>query len=394
MIKGSMTESAKDSAPSSTKVTPFSNLTVVEISNSVAAPFAGQIFSEMGARLVKVEKPTGDDARGWGPPFWEGASAYFQALNRNKLSVVCDLRDSQEVGALVDFIVAHADIVIQNLRPGQVEKLGIDGPTLLQKKPSLIYCNLGAFGRTGPLKDKPGYDPLMQAFGGIMSTTGEPGRPAVRVGASLVDMGTGMWAVIGALTALLERGQTGLGRVVDVSLFETASCWVSLMASQYLASGELAQRQGSGASGIVPYKGYATSDGELVIAAGSDKLFRALAIVLGHEHWVSDSRFSDNPSRVQHQNELYGLIDPLIAQHTTDHWIEVLDVAGIPCAPVNNLAQMLSHPQTKALGLVQDVPGTEMKFLGLPLSFDGERPAPTAPPPKLGEHNDLLKRGY
>ncbi len=386
-----MNDYPKDTAEIRSGVTPFSNLTVVEISNSVAAPFAGQIFSELGARLIKIEKPTGDDARSWGPPFWEGASAYFQALNRNKLSVACDLRNPKEVSALVEFIVEHADIVIQNLRPGQVEKLGIDGPTLLKKKPTLIYCNLGAFGRVGPLKDRPGYDPLMQAFGGIMSTTGEPGRPAVRVGASLVDMGTGMWAVIGALAAVLERHQTGRGRVVDVSLFETASCWVSLLASQYLASGELAQRQGSGASGIVPYKGYVTADGEVVIAAGSDKLFKALAGVLGQEQWLDDPRFRDNPSRVEHQVELYALIDSLIAKQSTEHWLEVLDKAGIPCAPVNNLAQMLDHPQTQALGLVQEVPGTKMRFLGLPLSFDGQRPTPLSAPPKLGEHSHLLQ---
>jgi crotonobetainyl-CoA:carnitine CoA-transferase CaiB-like acyl-CoA transferase len=371
---------------------PFAGLTVIEISNSVAAPFAGQIFSELGARLIKVEKPTGDDARGWGPPFWEGASAYFQALNRNKLSVVCDLRNAEQVSALIDLIVEQADVVIQNLRPGQVEQLGIDGPTLLAKKPSLVYCNLGAFGKEGPLKSKPGYDPLMQAFGGIMSTTGEAGRPAVRVGASLVDMGTGMWAVIGALGALLERKTTGKGRVVDVSLFETATCWVSLLASQYLATGELATRQGSGVSGIVPYKGYQTADGEVVIAAGSDKLFRKLAQVLGHPQWADDPRFVDNPSRVTHKEVLYGLIEPLVALSTTEHWLEQLEAAGIPCAPVNDLAQMLAHPQTEALGLVQDVPGTSMRFLGLPLSFDGVRPAPRSAPPKLGEHNDLLKR--
>ena len=371
---------------------PFAGLTVIEISNSVAAPFAGQIFSELGARLVKVEKPTGDDARGWGPPFWEGASAYFQALNRNKLSVVCDLRDPDDVKGLIEFIVAEADIVIQNLRPGQVEKLGIDGPTLLGLKPSLIYCNLGAFGRVGPLKDKPGYDPLMQAFGGIMSTTGEPDRPAVRVGASLVDMGTGMWSVIGTLSALLERQQTGRGRVVDVSLFETATCWVSLMASQYLASGELASRQGSGASGIVPYKGYVTSDGEIVIAAGSDKLFRKLSEVLNHPEWPEDPKFCDNPNRVENKALLYSQIEALIAQHTTAHWMEVLDAAGIPCSPVNNLEQMLEHPQTQALGLIQDVPDTDMRFLGLPLSFDGVRPTARSAPPKLGEHTELLNR--
>ena len=313
-------DNAKSQQPDHTlSASPFAGLTVIEISNSVAAPFAGQIFSELGARLIKVEKPEGDDARGWGPPFWEGASAYFQALNRNKLSIVCDLRDAEQIERLKALILSEADIVIQNLRPGQVEKLGIDADTLLALKPSLIYCNLGAFGRQGPLKDKPGYDPLMQAFSGIMSTTGEPGRPSVRVGASLVDMGTGMWAVIGSLGALLERQHTGKGRVVDVSLFETASCWVSLMASQYLASGELASRQGSGASGIVPYKGYVTSDGEVVIAAGSDKLFRKLTVVLNRPEWATDPRFVDNPNRVKHQTILYGLIEPLIAQQSTDY---------------------------------------------------------------------------
>ncbi|MFY9347414.1 MAG: CoA transferase [Orrella sp.] len=385
-------DNAKSQQPDHTlSASPFAGLTVIEISNSVAAPFAGQIFSELGARLIKVEKPEGDDARGWGPPFWEGASAYFQALNRNKLSIVCDLRDAEQIERLKALILSEADIVIQNLRPGQVEKLGIDADTLLALKPSLIYCNLGAFGRQGPLKDKPGYDPLMQAFSGIMSTTGEPGRPSVRVGASLVDMGTGMWAVIGSLGALLERQHTGKGRVVDVSLFETASCWVSLMASQYLASGELASRQGSGASGIVPYKGYVTSDGEVVIAAGSDKLFRKLTVVLNRPEWATDPRFVDNPNRVKHQTILYGLIEPLIAQQSTDYWVDVLETHGIPCSPVNNLAQMLAHPQTAAMGLVQDVPGTAMRFLGLPLSFDGQRPSPRSAPPKLGEHNSLLK---
>ena len=373
---------------------PFAGLTVVEISTSVAAPFAGHIFSELGARLVKVEKSTGDDARGWGPPFWEGASAYFQALNRNKLSVVCDLRSAEDLQALTDFIVAEADVVIQNLRPGQVEKLGLDGETLTALKPSLIYCNLGAFGKTGPLKDRPGYDPLMQAFSGIMSTTGEPGRPAVRVGASLVDMGTGMWAVIGTLSALLKRQHTGKGGIVDVSLFETASCWVSLIGAQVLATGEVPQRQGSGASGIVPYRGYITQDGEVVIAAGSDKLFSLLANVLGHPEWVTDPRFVDNPSRVNNQKELYGMIEALVAKHSTEYWIEVLEKAGIPCSPVNNVLQMLEHPQTQALGLVQDVPGTQMRFLGLPLSFDGVRPKPLAPPPKLGEHSDILKESH
>lgn len=371
---------------------PFAGLVVIELGNSVAAPFAGQILGELGARVIKIEKADGDDARRWGPPFWEGASPFFQALNRNKKSVVCDLRDPQQIQELKQYICEHADIVIQNLRPGHVEKLGLDADSLLAQQPRLIYCNLGAFGKVGPLKDRPGYDPLMQAFGGIMSTTGEPGRPSVRVGASIVDMGTGMWGIIGILTALLERQQSGVGKVIDVSLYETATTWVSLLAAQYLSNGELAVKQGSGASGIVPYKGYMTSDGELVIAAGSDALFKALSTTVGKPEWASDPRFTDNPRRVENQTALYTMLDAIIVTQPTDYWVEKLEAAGVPCAPVNNLAQMVAHPQTQALGLMQDVPGTGMRFIGLPISFNGVRPKPYAAPPKLGEHSELISK--
>ena len=369
---------------------PFAGLVVIELGASVAAPFACQILGELGARVIKIEKGDGDDARRWGPPFWEGAGAFFQALNRNKESVVCEMRDATQLGALRDFILEHADVVIQNMRPGLVESLGLDGATLLAGRPSLIYCNLGAFGRTGPLKDRPGYDPLMQAFSGIMSTTGEPGRPSVRVGASIVDMGTGMWGVIGILTAMLERQTTGRGRIVDVSLFETASCWVSLLAAQYLASGKMAGKQGSGAPGIVPYKGYVTSDGEILVSAGSDSLFRKVAGVVGHPEWAEDPRFVDNPARVANQQLLYGMLDEILARHSTAHWVEAFEAVGVPCSAINDIAQMLAHPQTEALGLIQDVPGTGMRFIGLPLSFDGQRSAPYGAPPKLGEHTEKI----
>jgi crotonobetainyl-CoA:carnitine CoA-transferase CaiB-like acyl-CoA transferase len=225
-----------------------------------------------------------------------------------------------------------------------------------------------------------------------MSTTGEPGRPSVRVGASIVDMGTGMWGIIGILTAFLERQQSGVGKVIDVSLYETATTWVSLLAAQYLSNGEVAAKQGSGASGIVPYKGYMTSDGELVIAAGSDALFKALSTTVGKSEWATDPRFIDNPRRVEHQAELYAMLDAIIVTQPTDYWVEQLEAAGVPCAPVNNLAQMVAHPQTQALGLMQDVPGTGMRFIGLPISFDGVRPKPYAAPPKLGEHSALISK--
>lgn len=370
--------------------TPLAGIVVVELGNSVAAPFAGQILGDLGAEVIKVEKADGDEARKWGPPFWEGASATFQPLNRNKKSVVCDLRDAGQVAALKSLIAQRADVVLQNLRPGQVDTLGLDGATLMQDTPDLIYCNMGAFGRAGPYKDRPGYDPLMQAFGGIMSTTGEPGRPPVRVGASIVDMGTGMWAVIGILTALHTRAATGKGTVVDVSLFETAATWVSLFVSQYQASGDLPDKHGSGANGIVPYRAYATKDSDLVVAAGSDALFRRLAQVLGHPQWTQEERFASNPKRVEHQVSLYGLIEDEMSRRTSAEWIALLDAAGIPCAPVQNVAQMLAHEQTVALGLLQAVPESAMKFIGLPVSFDGVRPALRSRPPRLGEHTDEL----
>lgn len=373
-----------------TAVQPFAGLVVVELGHSVAAPFAAHILSELGAKVVKIEKKSGDDARQWGPPFWEGSSALFQALNRNKASVVCDFHDPSHVEAVKSYIQAEADVVLQNLRPGQVEKIGIDGPTLCAAKPGLIYCNLGAFGSEGPLKDRPGYDPLMQAFGGIMSTTGEEGRPAVRVGASIVDMGTGLWAMIGILTALYERQTTGLGRVVDVSLFETATSWMSLIASQYLASGQLPQKQGSGAAGIAPYKAYATRDGEIVVAAGSDGLFKRLAHAVNHPEWLDDPRFVDNPTRVQHQLALYGLLDAILLTRDTQTWMTCFEDAGIPCSAVQNIGQMVAHPQTQALKLIQDVPGTGMRFFGLPLRLDGQRPESRSAPPQLGEHQHMI----
>ena len=369
---------------------PFADLVVIELGHSVAAPFAGQILGDLGAEVIKVEKPDGDDARKWGPPFWEGASATFQTLNRSKRSVVCDLRSPRDRDALLALVRERADVLLQNLRPGQVDELGLDGPSLLKIKPSLIYCNVGAFGRHGPLRGRPGYDPLMQAFGGVMSTTGEPGRPSVRVGPSIVDMGTGMWAVIGILAALRDRAATGKGAIVDVSLFETTSCWVSLLASQYLASGESPGKQGSGASGIAPYKAYATRDGELVVAAGSDGLFRSLAEVVGHPEWIADPRFVNNPARVHNQVELYRLLDEIMLSRDSAHWIERLEAAGVPCSPVQSIAQMVSHAQTAALGLVQPVPDSDMRFIGLPLSINGERPQPSRRPPKLGEHTGEL----
>ncbi|PRX96433.1 crotonobetainyl-CoA:carnitine CoA-transferase CaiB-like acyl-CoA transferase [Paraburkholderia sp. BL25I1N1] len=368
---------------------PLRDIVVIELGHSVAAPFAGQIFADLGATVIKVEKSSGDDARGWGPPFWEGAASLFQTLNRNKQSVVCNLRDAQQLLALKRLIHESADVVIQNLRPGQVAKLGLDAKTLRAEKPELIYCNMGAFGNKGPLKDHPGYDPLMQAFGGIMSTTGEPGQRSVRVGPSIVDMGTGMWAAIGVLTALYQRKSSGSGADVDVSLFETAVSWMSVFACQYMSSGEVPGKSGSGSASIVPYKSYLTEDGELVVAAGNDALFQKLCVVIGMPELASDPQYIDNKSRVLNHKALYAILDPVFLQRPSDEWTSILETAGIPCAPVNDTAEMVNHPQTADLGIIAPVPGTDMRMVGLPITLNGERPTPYRAPPMLGEHTDL-----
>lgn len=364
---------------------PLAGVVVVELGHSVAAPFAGQVLCDLGAEVVKVEKPGGDDARQWGPPFVDGAAATFQALNRGKRSVVADLRDARQMADLLQLIDARADVVLQNMRPGQVDALGLDAATLRRRKPSLVYCNLGAFGAPGPLADRPGYDPLMQAFGGIMSVVGEPGRPPVRVGPSIVDMGSGLWAALGIVCALMRRRETGEGAVVDVSLFETAASWMTMYAAQYLASGELPRKNGSGQAGIVPYRAYRTADGDLVVAAGNDALFRRLCEVLGQAQWADDPRFADNPARVRNADALYALLEPCFLAHGNAEWSARLDDAGVPCAPVQDVGAMLRHPQAQALGIARRAPGSSIPMIGLPVRFDGVRPGANRPAPALGE---------
>lgn len=370
---------------------PLSGIVVVELGHSVAAPFAAQILADLGARVVKMEKPeTGDDARVWGPPFWHGAAATFQGLNRNKLSVTVDLKNDLECKRLADFIVKEADAVVQNMRPGLVSKIGLDSEALRSRNPALIYCNLGAFGEVGPMKNSTGYDPLVQAFSGIMSVTGEEGRPPVRVGPSIIDMGAGMWCAIGILAALNRRNQTGNGCTVDNSLFETALSWMTIPFANTLASGKSPGRTGSETPMLVPYKAFHASDRYIVIAAGNDNLFRKLCNVLGENGWAEDARFSTNASRVQNRDQLNKLIQKTISTAPAKFWVGKLEAVGVPCALMQNVEEVLSHPQTDALGMLVQPNESELRLIGLPLRFDGKRPEVTSAPPALGEHSSIL----
>jgi crotonobetainyl-CoA:carnitine CoA-transferase CaiB-like acyl-CoA transferase len=369
---------------------PLQGIVVVELGTSVAGPFGAQILGDLGAAIVKIENPgTGDDARGWGPPFWHGAAATFQSLNRNKRSVAVDFKDAARRDKLRRFIIRRADVVLQNLRPGLVARFGLDH-TLIDEKPELIYCNLGSFGDRGPLRDQPGYDPLMQAFGGIMSITGEADRPPVRVGPSIIDMGAGMWCAIGILAALAQRAQTGKGCRLDTSLFETALAWMTIPAATTLASGREPGRMGTETSILAPYKAFKASDKYLIIAAGNDNLFRRLCEVLGHKEWGDDPRFRTNAERVANRTGINEMIDGIIATAPCAEWIEKLSKVGVPCAPLQSVKDVLAHPQTLALDMLRQAPGSDMTLMGIPLRFDGTRLPFRSSPPKLGEDTQAI----
>jgi crotonobetainyl-CoA:carnitine CoA-transferase CaiB-like acyl-CoA transferase len=371
---------------------PLAGITVVEIGHSVAAPYAGLILSELGADVIKVENPKGGDyARGWGPPFWNGTASAFHGLNRGKSGITVNFGDPEEAGRLRRLIIDRADAVIQNLRAGVMQGYGLGAAELTAAKPSLIYCDLGAFGESGPMSSKPGYDPLMQAFAGIMSVTGEGGdRPPVRVGVSIVDMGSGMWATIGILAALFERTRTGRGGAVATSLYETALAWMTVPLAGYAANGEIRRPHGSGTAEIAPYQCFPTRGGWLMIAAGNDNLYRRLCATLSRPELGEDARFLTNGDRVVNRGILVPMIEEITRTWDIEELMAALDKAGIPNAPLQNVAQVSDHPQTQAVGILQQGPEGALPTVGLPLAFDGERSSYERAAPALGEHNETV----
>ena len=366
-------------------------LKVFELGSSVAGPYGAWILAQFGAEVIKVERPvTGDDARHWGPPFWHESAAYFQALNRDKHGITVDFKNPKEVERLRRLIIESDGVVLQNFRPGLVAELGISAADIRRENNKVIYCNIGAFGDAGPYKERRGYDPLMQASAGLMSVTGEGGdRPPVRVGTSIIDMGTGMWTALGIMAAVRQRDESGEGCTIDASLYETAIAWMTYHAAAYDASGDIPKAAGSGMNAIVPYQAYECSDGYLVVAAGGDSLFVRLSKVLGHPEWPEDPRFKTNPDRVQNRDAINNAITEVMQRDTRAHWQEVLEDGGIPNAPILHMGEVLAHPQTEALGIVQKDPAIDdMRLVGLPMKFDGERPPYRRTPPALGQDND------
>ncbi|WP_206035586.1 CaiB/BaiF CoA-transferase family protein [Roseomonas sp. HF4] len=367
---------------------PLEGVRVIEVGQALAGPLAGAIMADMGADVIKVEKPDGgDDARGWGPPFGPDGetSLYFHGQNRSKRSVTLDLKAAADLDAL-HRLCEGADILIQNLRPGVMDEIGIGPDAMLARHPRLIYCSIWAFGDRGPLKMRPGFDPLLQAYGGMMSMTGRADDPPTFCGASINDKATGMFTVIGALGALRRREITGRGGLVDTSLFETAVHWVEGQVNAHLATGEVPKRHGTGAAVIVPYQVFETADRPLCLAAGNDRLWARCARVLGHPEWGADERFAKGAARVRNRAVLVPLIAEVLKSRARDAWIAALEAAGVPCAAVNDIGEVAASEQFAAVGIAQDLPGGP-RVVGLPISFDRVRPRPSRAAPRLGEHN-------
>jgi crotonobetainyl-CoA:carnitine CoA-transferase CaiB-like acyl-CoA transferase len=366
---------------------PLAGVRVVDVTTSYAGPTCTQLLGSLGADVIKVEPPSGDEARLWGPPFVGGLGALFVVVNSGKRSLALDLRRGREVMAR---LIDGADVVVQSLRPGLAAELGFGPVDVRARKPELVYCTISSYGRTGPKRDLPGYDPLLQAAGGVMSVTGEPGSPGVRVGVSLIDHATGMYAAFSILAALKQGG----GHTLDVSLWETALAYVSYHLVGTMETGAVPTPQGTGFHAIAPYQVFPAADGGLMITAANDGIFRRLVEAIGLPELADDPRFATNPDRVANRRGLAEAISARLREDTRAAWMEKLVAASVPAAPVQDIGELAADPQLEATGILR--PLGEFTTLGPAFSVDGERPAYRSPPPALGAHSAeiLAEAGY
>jgi crotonobetainyl-CoA:carnitine CoA-transferase CaiB-like acyl-CoA transferase len=378
---------------------PLNGIRVLDLSRVLAGPYCTMVLGDLGADVIKVESPDGDETRGWGPPFMEGESAYYLCVNRNKRGMVVDFK-TDKGRAIIHSLIKQSDVLVENFRPGTLARFFLDFDSVSTLNPNLIYCSITGFGQTGPLRDKPGYDFMIQAIGGLMRITGEPDGEPMKVGVAVADLFAGQNAVIAILAALQARTQIGKGQHLDISLFDSQLGMLANVASNYLISGDLPKRYGNAHANIVPYQSFQASDAWFVIAVGNDKQFTRLCEVIGEWELVGDVRFSLNSERVKNRGELIAILKPIFQTKTSSEWMSMLEAAGIPCGPINALDKVFTMPQVEAREMLIHMKHSEigdLRLVGSPLKFSETPVGYELPPPRLGEHtedvlNELL--GY
>jgi len=377
---------------------PLQGIRVLDLSRVLAGPYCTMVLGDLGADVIKVEPPEGDETRGWGPPFAEGESAYYLCVNRNKRDIVIDLKTDDGKRILRE-LALQSDVLVENFRPGTLEKFGLDFETLHELHPRLIYCSITGFGQTGSMKDRPGYDFMIQALGGLMSITGEPEGEPMKTGVAVVDLFAGQNAIIAILAALQARILTGRGQHLDISLFDSQLGWLANVASNYLISGNLPKRHGNAHPNIVPYQSFQASDGWFAIAVGNDKQFEGLCGVIGKLELVTDQRFAKNSGRVENRDELIPVLKSVFATRSVSEWLDILEKAEIPCGPINNFEQVFSMPTVKEREMLVKMNHPtigELSLVGSPLKMSDTPVVYRLPPPLMGEHTEEVLRelGY
>lgn len=368
---------------------PLEGLRVLDLSRVLAGPVCSMLLGDLGADVLKVEQPgVGDETRSWGPPFYKGESAYFLAINRNKRSLTLNLKDPRGL-ALLTRLVQASDILIQNFRPGTLARLGLGYAEAARLNGRLIYASLTAYGSSGPGAAKPGYDFIAQGVGGLMSITGLPDGPPTKVGVAVVDVVAGLLLTGLILAALHRRERTGRGEEVETSLLQAAVALLINVASNYLVSGEVPGRWGNAHANIVPYQTFATADGHLNVAIANDGLWRTFCQIIGEPAWAEDPEFATNAARTRNRERLVPLLAARFARLPTAAWLTRLEAAGLPCGPVNTVAEVLADPAVRHLKMVQEVEHPtlgKVPLLGIPFTLAGSPSVIRRPPPRLGEH--------
>lgn len=369
---------------------PLNGVRVLDLSRVLAGPYCTMVLGDLGAEVIKVEPPEGDETRGWGPPFAGRESAYYLCVNRNKRDMVINLK-TDEGKTILRELAIQSDVLVENFRPGTLNKFGLDFETLHALNPKLIYCSITGFGQTGSMKDKPGYDFMIQASGGLMSITGEPDGEPMKTGVAVVDLFAGQNAIIAILAALQARTLTGEGQHLDIALFDSQLGWLANVASNYLISGKLPKRHGNAHANIVPYQSFQASDGWFAIAVGNDRQFVRLCELLGKPELAANEKFATNSARVQNREEIIALLASIFKMASVAEWLEKLDKAEIPCGPINNFEQVFSMPQVKEREMLVQMEHPTigaLPLVGSPLKMSATPVEYRIPPPLMGEHTE------